>query len=225
MERRPLMLLRLPLETDQQATRARGQQLRQMEGVALPGGRRQGDQRGAIIEGVQMIDMVDMEVEEVSAPQLDHALAEAFEVLQPIARDIPGAFGDELLTGLACKLDAQHRIALRRQPAHVETLATQRHQHLGARRDLKPRPPALQRRMRGGQMKADPPFLPSRQPGVTGRRRVHRRVLCRHELAHSLCYRLPGCLTGSRDASSCDAAGAARSGRPAGRHPPRHRRT
>src|SRR5690554_4666872 len=155
-----------PSQADQQPLAARRHQLGQVEGVALPGSRRQGDQGGAIVEGADLRRLLDMEVEEVAAPKLHVALAANLEACLAIARRHPLPLGHELLDRLRRQLDAQHRMGLAGQPAHVQALAAERHQHLGAGPDSEARPVLHQYRVGMVAVKADAPLTPALEPFV-----------------------------------------------------------
>ncbi|MNV90713.1 hypothetical protein D3C71_1851230 [compost metagenome] len=72
--------------------------------------------------------------------------------------------GEEFLNRLLRQLDAQHPVALGRQPGHIETLAAQWYQHPTARRQLQLRPVLLQRGIHLAAVKADLVARPARLP-------------------------------------------------------------
>ncbi|MNI40951.1 hypothetical protein D3C73_951890 [compost metagenome] len=119
--------------------------------------------------------------------QLEDVAKDDFNIARHVVRAVDGfmrhgpqlVFGEELFHRKLGKLDAQHRVPLRRQPHHVQRFAAQRHQYPSTLRYGQRGPVLLQERRNPGLMKVRAPFAPAFQP-----------EFCVHVLSAPPVYRL-----------------------------------
>ena len=121
------------LEADEQARRG-GRERAQVGDVAAPqvGGQR--DHRGAIVDGVDGVEVGRGGGEQVADDDGDRAVAIDAEAVEGGDRGRRVVLGEERGGGGLDQLDADHLVAARRQERQVLGLAAQRDQHPAAGR-------------------------------------------------------------------------------------------
>ncbi len=152
------------IQGDQQPLAALGQDGLQMRRIPLAHLRRQGDQRRPVVQRLAVGDIRGLQGKKVAAPELDRTVLIDLEPTSKADLRLQLLFAEKVLDGLLRQLDTQHLMPLAGQPAQVQALAAQRHQHPRTRRQLQLGPVALQIRINLGQMEADlilfPAFVP-----------------------------------------------------------------
>ncbi|MCY1402021.1 hypothetical protein D9M71_171530 [compost metagenome] len=102
--------------------------------------RRQGDQRGAVVERPATGHLFGTQLEEVAEDDLHIAMPVYRHLSLAIHLGLDALGGEEILHRPLRQLHAQHPLAAPGQPEQIETLAAQRHQHLRPGLDAEGRP-------------------------------------------------------------------------------------
>ncbi len=153
-------------EGDEQAAAAGGQLRVQLVRVAPAQFGRQGDQRGAIEHRVAIAQQVRIQPERVAEDQFDPARLVMAAVMRVADFGPQAVFGEELRDREFRQFDAEHAMALRREPGHVQRFPRQWHEHLRARGHAERGPVLEQQRRRRGLVEADLVVLPALMPEI-----------------------------------------------------------
>lgn len=137
-----------------------------MPGIALAHLRRQGDQRGAVVERPALRQVLCLQGEEITLQQGDAGDPVAAETIQLIDLGAQVVLLEEVAHGLFRKLHPQHVQSLGGQPGQVQGLAAQRHQDLFARLQSQPRQVAHQVGIDLVQVEADLVVRPAGVPKI-----------------------------------------------------------
>ncbi|MNE66010.1 hypothetical protein D3C80_1615380 [compost metagenome] len=116
----------------------------QQRSIAFTHGRRQGNHRGTIIKPGTVADVILAQGKEVATPQLQAVVPIHLECPTLADFRLQLLLGKKILDGALGQLDTEHLVPLPRQPGQVQAFATQRHQHLAARRQAQRGPVPLQ---------------------------------------------------------------------------------
>ena len=137
-----------------------------MPGIALAHLRRQGDQRGAVVERPALRQVLSLQGEEITLQQGDAGDPVAAETTQLIDLGAQVVLLEEVAHGLFRKLHPQHLQSLGGQPGQVQGLAAQRHQDPFARLQSQPRQVAHQVGIDLVQVEADLVVRPAGVPKI-----------------------------------------------------------
>ena len=163
-ERRAVAFGLRVFEGDEQAAAAGGQLRVQLVRVAPAQFGRQGDQRGAIEHRVAIAQQVRIQPERVAEDQFDPARLVMAAVMRVADLGPQAVLGEELRDREFRQFDAEHAMALRREPGHVQRFPRQWHEHLRARGHAERRPVLEQQRRRRGLVEADLVVVPALVP-------------------------------------------------------------
>ncbi|MCY1545874.1 hypothetical protein D9M68_818370 [compost metagenome] len=125
---------------------------------------RQCHERRAVVGADAMRQDLRIQLEDVAADDLDVAGHVMLAVDGLVRERLELAFLEELFHGELREFDAQHGVALRGEPDHVERLAAKRHQHPALFGHAQRRPVLLKQRRYPRLMKVRAAFAPPFQP-------------------------------------------------------------
>ena len=117
-----------------------------------------------IEHGLHVVQVVRIERDEIATQQ---TIAWRFPQLELLALSdswLNLLFAEEFLDRPARQLDTDHRVPLRPQPLHIDTLATQRHEYRADRRKIERRPVRFQVRIDMRLVEADLLRVPAVDP-------------------------------------------------------------